>query len=305
MMKLGIIGASGFIGRSLIHGLNIPETKIVKFYQKLGDPSNGNETCRKLSIQHAKPADFKGIDSLILCASATNPITAGNNYLEETRKNVLPHIHLLNVLKETNIRHVIYLSSGGTVYGNQTRQPIDETCLINPLNPYGYGKVCIENAINAIWRDRGRRYTIIRPSNPVGRYQLQSLGAHGLVTTAYTKIKNGEVMTIHGDGSTVRDFFHVSDLCSLIDRILASNRESSVVINASSATGHSINQVIESLAHFLNIEPKLNYLPQKQPAIEKNVLCNKRACELFDWSPDRDINTIITLLDKELSEGVN
>ena len=38
MMKLGIIGAGGFIGRSLIHGLNIPETKIVKFYQKLGDP---------------------------------------------------------------------------------------------------------------------------------------------------------------------------------------------------------------------------------------------------------------------------
>ena len=71
----------------------------------------------------------------------------------------------------------------------------------------------------------------------------------------------------------------------------------------SSATGHSINQVIESLAHFLNIEPKLNYLPQKQPAIEKNVLCNKRACELFDWSPDRDINTIITLLIKSLVKG--
>ena len=127
MMKLGIIGASGFIGRSLVDGLNIPKTKIVKFYQKLGDPSNGNDAVRKLSIEHAKPTDFKGIDSLILCASATNPITAGNNYLEETRKNVLPHIHLLNVLKETNIRHVIYLSSGGTVYGNQTREPIDET----------------------------------------------------------------------------------------------------------------------------------------------------------------------------------
>ena len=117
-----------------------------------------------------------------------------------------------------------------------------------------------------------RKYTIIRPSNPVGRYQLQSLGAHGLVTTAYTKIKNGEVVTIHGDGSTVRDFFHVSDLCSLVDRILVSRSESSAVINASSATGHSINQVIESLAKFLNIDPMLSYLPQNNQQLIK-IFC--------------------------------
>lgn len=303
-MKIGIIGASGYIGRSLIEDLNLPNAHVVGFSRQEPDLLKGCDEYRKLSLEQAKAADFYGIEALVLCASATNPATAGNNYLAETNKNILPHIHLLNVLKETDVRHIVYLSSGGTVYGNQIVDMIDENCLTNPVSPYGYGKVCIEKAIVAIWPEAGRKYTIIRPSNPVGKYQLQSLGAHGLVTTAYTKIKNGEPITIYGDGNTIRDFFHVIDLCALIKNVLLSEYDGNDTINASAGVGHSINQIVESVAHFFNVKPKLNYVLNLQPEIAKNVLCNRRACSLYDWSPTCDIAKIIELLDYQLNDRI-
>ena len=302
-MKTGIVGVNGFIGRSVVEQIDLTSSDIVGFMRKAHLKIGRDCVIRTLDIFNSSADDFNDLDAIVLCASATNPRTKSNSFLNELHANVLPHIHLIEQLKNTKVKHLVYLSSGGTVYGNVEKDIIDESFPTNPLCPYGYGKVCIEEAIEEMWSGEGRKYTIIRPSNPVGKYQIQSLGAHGLVTTVYTKIKNSELIEIFGDGNTVRDFFLVSDLTKLIQKVLKSNHRNNCIINASSGIGHSINEIVETCADFFNVTPDLVYHRERKPLIKKNVLCNQLACEKFNWKPIQHIYEIIEALDYEVKQG--
>ena len=299
-MKIGIFGTTGFIGRSLLEHFLSRKFDIVSLSRHRPDIKSTKFTHSSVSFEEVTSKNRLGYDTLILCVSSTNPNTPGNNLYNEHSYNISPYIKLLNQLKNTNIKHLIYLSSGGTVYGNQNIAVIDESCETLPSTPYGFGKLCIEEAIRHLWSGECRHYTILRPSNPVGKYQLKSIGSNGLVTTTYERLQKNELINIFGNGETVRDYLHISDFCSLIEKIVLSTATENRILNVSSAKGYSINEVVDHMASFLGKEAKKQYLPHLQPQIHRNVLCNKLTRQLFDWSPITDIKEIISLLHEEI-----
>jgi UDP-glucose 4-epimerase len=303
---IGIIGATGFIGRSLAEHLaeqNVSYNAYVRSPQLVdGSIFGGEHTLIGFEIGGDMDMSvFDGIDTLVLSTSATKPNMQYNGLVNEVQKNVLPHCQLFTELLKTKVEHIIFLSSGGTVYGNVDQvAPITEDMPRSPCSPYGYGKLCIESALENIWTGQGRRYTIIRASNPVGYHQMASLGAHGLVTTTFHKILNNETISIFGDGTTVRDYFSVHDLTALILRVAKSAYQESTIINASSGKGLTINEVVEACSTVLGKTPKITKVLEKQPAIQHNVLSNKKAFRLFGWMPHYEIEEII----KELNNRV-
>ncbi len=293
----GIIGASGFIGRSMADFLNAGRIPYCAFLRKY-DPAarvhfNGAKSVQCFEIgRDLNPEHFLGIDTLLITAWATKPNTSGNSIEHEWQLNIQPHIQFLKSLLKTRVKHLIFLSSGGAVYG-QASQPknVSEHTQCRPCTPYGIGKLQIEKAIQRIWAAKGRRFTIIRPSNPVGRHQMRSVGQHGLFPSVIHAMIRGLPVHIFGDGHTVRDYFAVEDLISLI---WAANEQDigNQIVNASSGKGLSIKHVVDLCSAATSKIPQIIYHHDKQPAIDYNVLCNKRAANVFSWSPERPITEI-------------
>jgi UDP-glucose 4-epimerase len=120
---------------------------------------------------------------------------------------------LLNVLQNAN-RHgsrVIYISSGGVVYGEPEVRPTPETAPKLPASPYGVTKLAGEQYLYYYARIHGLEYVALRYSNVYGPRQ-DPHGEAGVVAIFGQRILAGEALTIFGDGEQTRDYVFVGDV---------------------------------------------------------------------------------------------
>ncbi len=137
--------------------------------------------------------------------------TATRHPVADLEANLIPTVHLLDACRETGVRRVVYLSSGGTVYGLPTTKTIREDHPTQPINAYGVTKLTVEKYLGAYHHLYGLEYIIFRPSVPYGPRQ-NPLGRQGAVTVFLYRALRGEPIVIFGDGQTSRDFFFVTDM---------------------------------------------------------------------------------------------
>lgn len=298
---IGIVGSNGFIGRTVVDRFLFHGMQVRAFVRSSPAALPIDVETGFLDLSETlDPSSFSGLDTLVLLASASRPNSPGNTPSRELRDNVTPYLNLFDCLKRTNVKHLIYLSSGGAVYGDRSSaKPISESEPCIPADAYGYGKLCIERALSIEWKQEGRYYTVIRPSNPIGKHQLGSIGTHGLVSTALYNIRNGLPITVYGDGRIVRDYFSATDLADLI-YLAAFGPKRNTVVNASSAEGLSILEVIEKCTNFLGIKADVKINEATQQAVANNVLCNKLAKDILDWQPRISFNKILCELNEEM-----
>lgn len=121
---------------------------------------------------------------------------------------------LLNVLENAR-RHgtsrVVFVSSGGVVYGEPEQRPTPETAPKAPLSPYGVTKLAAEHYLFYYHRIHGLEYVAVRYSNVYGPRQ-DPHGEAGVVAIFSQRLLNGEPLTIYGDGEQTRDYVFVGDV---------------------------------------------------------------------------------------------
>ncbi len=294
---IGLVGASGFIGRSIADHLNARDVPYAALMRQPDAVPDGAFTSAKRIARFAIGGDmdkaaFDGVDTAVLVGWATKPGSEHGGFPGEIGLNVRPYTELLTDLAETGVQHLIFISSGGAVYGNVDQsERIDEDHICTPTTSYGYGKLCTEKAIEGFWAPLGRRYTIVRPSNPVGLHQVQSAGVHGLFPSVLTAMLNNRHVRVFGDGTTVRDYFAVEDLADLVLKVAQSDGGNTVV-NAASGAGMSVNEVIGICEDAVGCAAQRDILMDRQPNIAYNVLNIDRAHRLFDWQPTRDVSDV-------------
>jgi len=130
-------------------------------------------------------------------------------------KNIGPTIRFLEFLQGYDDIHMIFLSSGGTLYGNPEFIPVNESYPLNPLSFHGAGKVSIEFFLKTFSSFPGKYTTILRPSNIYGPGQRLRSG-FGVVPTMLGHILNGTIMEIWGDGTSIRDYLYIEDMITAI-----------------------------------------------------------------------------------------
>lgn len=122
----------------------------------------------------------------------------------------------LNVA-ECAVRHgcgrLIYVSSGGVVYGEPERRPTLELSPKLPRSPYGVSKLAGENYLHYYANERGLDYAAVRYSNVYGPRQ-DPHGEAGVVAIFSTRIGAGSALTVYGDGEQTRDYVYVGDVVS-------------------------------------------------------------------------------------------
>jgi len=219
-----LLGGAGFIGSALGKRLMQEKMPVHIIGRHDGDrleamlPQCG-------TVVHLASASTPG-------SSATQPnLELGNLALT---------LRLLDLLKKYPETHLIFFSSGGTVYGNPDRLPVTEDSPIVPLSNHGAGKASQEAFCQA-FRAQGHAVTILRPSNAYGPGQMIKSG-FGLVRTMLEHARVGTPLEIWGDGENVRDFIYIDDIVEAATRLIKLPQDSGTY-NLGSGIGFSINKI--------------------------------------------------------------
>jgi UDP-glucose 4-epimerase len=289
-MKVLLIGGCGFVGSHvadafLDQGLKVrvldlkPEAyrrPLHNVEYVFGDFGDSNTLLEALA----------GVDAVVHLASTTVPGTANLDPVADIKGNLISTVRLLGLLRNTGCRKLVYLSSGGTVYGIPQHDTVAETHELKPINSYGIVKVAIENYLYMEQVLHGLRHVVLRASNPYGSRQGR-LGVQGIIGTSLWKVVQGEPIEIWGDGSVIRDFVHVRDLAKLCVKALIS--DATGCFNAGSGTGASVNEIVEKIAGTLEVnglEPMtVTHTPGRAYDIPRIVLDITRAKECLGWTP--------------------
>jgi len=239
--KILILGGSGFVGRHLTkvlakdYHLTIIARKELDVLSSFAEIKNGDFRSERFIDEC-----LSGIDLVIHLVSGSVPASSdGNEYLD-IENNLIPSIHLLKAMKRHKVPKLIFLSSGGAVYGNQTKMPITEDFPLNPVSTYGIIKATIEHFITMHSRQFDIDYLILRTSNLYGPNQSHS-GVNGIINTMMDRLLDGNTLEIWGDGTQEKDYLYISDLVEAIK--LGIERKISGTYNIGSNTGTSLNQL--------------------------------------------------------------
>ena len=274
MKKVLIIGGNGFIGSNLAKSLVKNGYSVCSF--DIQEP--------KLKLQEVKyivgdffdneflESSLEGIDIVVHSLSTINPGNSNKRFMQGYSRDFVQSAYLFSLCAEKNIK-VIFLSSGGTVYGNQSIQPIKENSIAEPINHYGTVKLCIESVLKTFNTQSHSKMIIARISNPYGPGQDFNKGV-GFIDAALKKTMQNELVEIWGDGSVIRDYIYISDVCDMIVSLIDYEGNEDV-FNLSSNEGISLNNVIEEIRK-LGLNPNVVYKEARSVDVKKVVLDNEK-----------------------------
>ncbi len=283
-MKVLVIGGNGFIGSHVVdkllahgHSVRVFDRQPERFRPPLpGVDYRFGDFADKMAVVEA----LAGVDAVYHLLSTTLPGTAELNPKTDVHDNLIGTINLLESMQGLGVRRILFLSSGGTVYGIPETVPIPETHPLRPISSYGIVKASIEHYLEMYRRTRGFSPIIVRASNPFGPRQAHS-GVQGVISTFLRRILAGEPIEIWGDGSVVRDYFEVGDLAELCVRAGTSHSEGAY--NAGSGYGLSVNEIIEAIRKVTGSDFEIVYKPGRPVDVPCSVLDCSRAKSDFGW----------------------
>lgn len=289
-----VLGGLGFMG-SHISRLLLQEGYSVRIFDKLyGSRNLIADIEKEIEVQEGdaeKPEDvlrsLKNIDIAIDLIHTTVPGTSMQDSAYDVQTNIVSHAAWLSQLNKTDLRKIIYISSGGTVYGIPQKNPIDENHPTEPISSYGISKLAIEKYI-AMYADLyGIDYRICRPSNAYGEGQHLHTG-QGAIGVFLEKCLKKQQIEIWGDGTVSRDYIHVADLVQAIVKIMLHNGKDRI-FNISSGKGYSLNDIITTIRDDLQIPVKVNYVKSRKFDVPVNILDNSRLIRETGWKPQIEL----------------
>ena len=289
-MKCIIFGGGGFIGSAIAdrllregHEVRIFERPRVAQYREFsadekiewitGDFLNTND------ISNA----IEGVNVVLHLISTTLPKGSNEDPIYDVNTNVVGTLQLLNAMIFRKVGRIVFISSGGTVYGNPLYLPIDELHPTNPLVSYGVTKLTIEKYLQLYEREHGIVAISLRVANPYGERQRVETAQGAVGVFLHRSISNLPI-DIWGDGSVNRDYIHISDVANAFSKAIFYNGAKRV-FNVSSGVGTSLNDVIREIECALNKNVVCNYLEKRDFDVPVNILSNELVRREFNWSP--------------------
>jgi UDP-glucose 4-epimerase len=221
-----------------------------------------------------------GMDAVVHLASTTVPATSNLDPVADISGNLIPLVRLLEVMRSAGVRKMVYLSSGGTVYGVPQSDPVSESHPLNPISSYGIVKIAIENYLFMEQALHGLQPVVLRASNPYGPRQGHT-GIQGLIGTHLWRLARKEQIEVWGDGSVVRDFLHVKDLASLCLRALQADVTG--IFNAGSGEGASVAEVVDKICATVGGDVTPLYKPGRNFDVPRVVLDVTKAEAELGW----------------------
>ena len=277
-MNILILGAAGFIGTNITIKLAENKANKITLVDKRKDYFSNIEKFHFLNIEIKESSLDENMDFSILrdqevvyhLVSTNAPTTSNQHIGQDIQSNIVFSSNLFDACVKNCVRKVIFISSGGTVYGKESACPISENTPTNPISSYGVQKLAIEKLLYLYNYMYGLDYRIIRLANPYGPYQRPN-GVLGAVTTFTYKALKGDEIIVYGDGSVVRDFIYIDDAVRAIEKIVNGENKHHI-FNLGCGYGTSIKELIETVRKALGVEMNIVYKEGRAVDVPVNYL---------------------------------
>jgi UDP-glucose 4-epimerase len=282
---IGIIGGTGFIGLNLSRHLQDSGLPCRTFSRNglLLDP--GNRYHSQLNkIEHVKGdltdhhvvAEFVArCRSIVLLVSHLLPSSSSEEINEVISWFGPAFVQLLQSCRDAGIEQVIFISSGGTIYGeNEAGKPVNE---LHPLNPHcAYGSFCVflEQLVRTFHNQYGLPHTVLRVGNPYGLLKRTNKN-QGLIDHYIRSARAERPFRIFGNGNEVRDYIYIDDISKAIAKVVQTSPRNSI-FNVGTGVGHTSKQVIGVIRDYFD-------LPEV-PLVFENRRVGDVSCSLLDMT---------------------
>lgn len=284
-----LLGGGGFIGTNLCRRLVAEGAEVIIVSPRVisEDAIRGAVWVRAILEETDKVGlHIRQGDHVFHLVSTTVPATSNENILADVATNLLPTLKLLDVLRHKQIAKLVFLSSGGTVYGKNVPIPTPEEATNEPLCAYGIHKLTIEKYLALYKHLHGLDSVSLRVANPFGPYQIGA--AQGVVAAIIRNAILNQPITIWGDGSVVRDYIYVADLVDAIIRsALLDNANIPSLYNIGSGMGRSIKDILYTVQAIHEKPLEVIYDKGRAADVPVSILDITRARDYLNWKPQK------------------
>ena len=286
--KSVVLGASGFIGRHLVRVLDEGGASVRALVRSEMDGFPEGVDCVADSFD--TPVDFdralEGLDVLVHVAASNTVTTSHSAPLRELDGDLRTSLALLDALQRRSNIHLVFVSSGGTVYGDgPVDEPIRENARRHPRSFHGASKGAAELFFQAWAATTDNDLTIIRPANVYGPGQHPRRG-FGVIPALFDSIVRDRVFRIRGSSRSTRDYLYVEDFADLIRRVvLAGSPPDARIVNASSGRGIDLAELIALVEKVTGKTVSTTESDSLSGDVNAIVLDPTRAGDLFHWVP--------------------
>jgi UDP-glucose 4-epimerase len=297
MKRVLVTGGAGFIGTHLVDSL-IDKGYRVRVLDRIPvDLHTAWENSEHIEYLMGDFSDhsmideaMKDVDIVYHLVSTTIPASSNIDPIFDVQSNLIGSLSLLDLALKGGVEKVIFVSSGGTVYGKPKSLPIKESDPTDPICSYGITKLAIEKYLHLYQELHGLDFQVFRLANPFGEGQRP--GAQGAIAAFMHRIVTGQPIEIWGDGSVVRDYIYIRDVVDVMVRGLEYTGTERV-FNLGGGQGRSLNDIIETLGVVSGRPIERIYKSGRALDVPKSVLDISLIQREFSWQPSQDFTADI------------
>jgi UDP-glucose 4-epimerase len=288
-MKVLVTGGAGFIGSHVVDAyVAAGHDVLVVDDLSSGKREQVNPRARfhQLDVQDPRTAALvqsERPDVLNLHAAQMSVRNSVADPLFDARVNVLGVINLLEAARQAGVRRVLFVSSGGAVYGEQETFPAPESHPTTPLSPYGVSKRAGELYASFYHAEYRLPCVALRYANVYGPRQ-DPHGEAGVVAIFCQRMLRGEPITVNGDGKQTRDYVFVGDVVRA--NLLALESSVTGPINIGTGIETDVNTLADVLLKTIGSRSEVGHGPAKPGEQRRSVVDSRRAAETIGWRPE-------------------
>jgi UDP-glucose 4-epimerase len=187
----------------------------------------------------------------------------------DAEQNIVASVRLFQRAAETNVKKIVFASSGGAAYGEPVFVPQNEEHPFAPMSPYGIAKAAVEYYLEFFRNVHGIATVALRYGNVYGPRQRAD-GEAGVLAIFGAKMLRGEEVVINGDGEQTRDYVFVEDVVRA--NMAVSDSELTGAFNVGTGVETTVNELAGVLAAALDVPLRTTHGPAKPGEQKRSVL---------------------------------
>ncbi len=288
MVKALILGGTGFLGMALAKKMVAGNFNVKVFSPSASQKNSGIEGVAGFIHETDKLIPLlEWADLVFHFISTTTPKSSEADPINDINTNLLPFIHLLELLKKQP-RKLIFCSTGGGVYGKSITSVINENHPRQPVTSYGLVKKTMEDYVLYYHQRYAIPFLILRPSNIYGS-KVKSVGAQGIISTLISNNIKGEATHIWSDPDIKKDYLFIDDFAEAV--ILLLDQEG--IFNIGSGIAYSVREIIRIVADTMGQAQKI-YFDQKDYDDMPALLDISKVTGYTTWKPRTSLEQGVT-----------
>jgi len=285
-----VIGGAGFLGKSLVKLLVAGKRSVTVVGRRTLEEAKIPDRCEYLRGDYNDRSFLRSVlrpgCEVIDLAYATVPKSSYQDPVFDLLSNLPASVGLLQEAAACGAKKVLFVSSGGTVYGPAKNFPINEEHPTEPISPYGITKLAIEKYARMFSRSSGLHVVVARPANAYGESQRPGTG-QGFIAAAVHAALNSVPIEVFGTDGTIRDYIHVEDIADGLVNVLDSgaNGECYNIGTGIGSSNRQIIDLIEGMATATGFKLEVDAKPPRSFDVPENVLDSSKLAGISGWKP--------------------